>query len=161
MKDNRLSKESEKKKRGRLSASSHENKKKRRGFTVVEAVIAMAIITAVSMTTVSVATRSLNSTIKSEQLTAVINMASSAVECFKFADDAESFGQALSAYNPRIREGDGHGGYYFDNGIYRVEFSVSYPGDALSDEQYATISIVAYYLEGTVGIYDTHYRKGS
>ena len=73
------------------SLNSHRNRK--RGFTVVELVVALAVILIVSATAIGLVNTQNTIYLRTMQTTEATNMAENAIECFRFAgkNDESSF----------------------------------------------------------------------
>ena len=69
----------------RSAASLPKRRGNRRGFTMVELVIALVIIAIVSLATVSLIITQNNMNLKSTQVIEATNVAENAIECFRFA----------------------------------------------------------------------------
>ena len=68
----------------------------KKGITIAEVVIAMAVVTIVTVTALSIAFTSTRSTQKGLDKTAAQYFAADAVECFRAAADAEQFETAMA-----------------------------------------------------------------
>jgi prepilin-type N-terminal cleavage/methylation domain-containing protein len=80
-------------------------RKNKGGFSLVEVVVAMAIIVIVSATALTIAISSVNAKINAVNKTQAIYFADNVWECFKAADDAKEFETLLGAIH---ESGDVH-----------------------------------------------------
>lgn len=89
------------------------NKNGRRGFTMVELVVALAIIAIVSIATVFLIITQTNMNAKSIQVVEATNVAENAIECFRFAvnvsgsDEAAIKSNFESAFKKSLGLGEG------------------------------------------------------
>lgn len=65
--------------------------KRKGGFSIMEAVVAMAIVVLVTASALTIATFSTSSRVKSIDKNKAINCAYNIIECFKVSTDAEAF----------------------------------------------------------------------
>lgn len=81
---------------------------RKRGFSITEVIIAMAVIGVVSFSAVSVLTQS-NSTINNSQLSIyATNDTYNLLECFKISEDLEQFDRAAAFAGYSLEEDDGN-----------------------------------------------------
>ena len=100
------------------------NKNGRRGFTMVELVVALAIIAIVSIATVFLIITQTNMNAKSIQVVEATNVAENAIECFRFVVNTDN---GDGDYKPEFEEafkkslGLGEGEHLQeDNGVYII-----------------------------------------
>ncbi len=115
-------------------------KNRRRGFSVTEVIIAMAVIAIVSFSAVSVLTQS-NTTINNARLEIyATNDSYNLLECFKITDDFESFDRAASFAGYDLEEADS--GYLVKNinYVYEIKLSVDFAHGTFYSYSYSTES---------------------
>lgn len=110
-------------------------KKNKRGFTIVEAVVAMAVIAIVSAAATSTVRRTLTTTGNDFEYDRARVYTENALEAFKFSDNLEQFNMyavrdGFSADSP-IRDDENnlrtYCSYHNNNNSYSITLSVSYP----------------------------------
>lgn len=69
--------------------------RRRKGITVVEVAVALAVISIVSAAAVGLILNSVNVEAKFQAVTQVQNQANSVLDCFRFSSDEDTFSQAL------------------------------------------------------------------
>ena len=137
------------------------NKNGRRGFTMVELVVALAIIAIVSIATVLLIITQTNMNAKSIQVVEATNVAENAIECFRYAvnnpvnnDDAkhdiiESFEKAFNEMGYELND---------SNGIYEInEHGAKIKITINATDKTITINAIA--SDGDVIIKDKIYSK--
>lgn len=118
-----------------------ENKVKKGGFTMVEVVIALAVVVIVSVTAIAIVSSSIAAAVVSENKIRAQNFAESAWEAFKVSDGAEDFEDNLKfAEGVEISVLE-NGSYKYESDKYKftATITVSFPGDSSRDEFNITV----------------------
>lgn len=97
------------------------NSTRKKGFTIVELVVAMAVIVIVSTTAISLVSFQNRNYLRTTQTLTATNMAENAIECFRWAvdnADGDVKGKFEVAYSKTLPDGTSLTG---DGGTYTVE----------------------------------------
>ena len=108
----------------KVKGAKRGNKRKRRGFSLVEVVIALTVITIISSAALSLVLSSAKSDDKALRTTQVMIAADNALECFEFADTEEEFATLIKKTGDYSLGEDGK--YVCDENSYVVTVSVDY-----------------------------------
>lgn len=101
----------------------------RRGISMVEMVVALAIVMLVSAATVTLLVTTSVSEAKTAAAMAAADLGESAVECFRYAEDEDDFYAALRLLDPGfVKEADA-AGYVLDVGSCRAAITVDFSAD--------------------------------
>lgn len=92
------------------------SKRTKKGFTIVELVVAMAVIVIVSTTAISLVSFQNRNYLRTTQTLTATNMAENAIECFRWAGGNEDV--FVNAYSKTLPDGTSLTG---DGGTYTVE----------------------------------------
>ena len=82
--------------------------RKKAGVTLAETVVAIALIAIVSVMAVSISISSFNAEKKNLLDMQIAHLSSTAVDCFRFADDSEEFLSLLQTANENFIEKEGN-----------------------------------------------------
>lgn len=121
-----------------------------RGVTVVEAVVAMAIIAIVSFGALSVIRSSRSTAGADAAYEQARYRAEAALECFKFADDQKEFEQALGGLLTRQDDGS----YAYTASVATLTVTVTYTGDRSTFKAVGT-------GKNNRSLFDITYNKGT
>ena len=123
----------------------------RKGVSLVEVVVALAVIAIISSAAFSLVLSSANLEADAVRTTAVSAAADDVLDCFRYADNNEEFFEAISKLDEYRNMGDGQ--YVLNKPNYTVYVNVE--GDELSFNAYKT-------RDGETGelIYSYEYKKG-
>ena len=127
----------------------------RKGVTLVELVIALSVISIITVAAISM----LHSTIKIEVKSAAIieanNTVESIVEAFNYAENKDEFSSIISNLHGQIQIPVGNEGEYkIDRGTYEINIIYTYT------DNYSKIEINAIYSDGYEIYKDVTYFKG-
>lgn len=120
----------------KLKTKYRKQKNTKKGFSLVETVIALAVISIVGAASVSMMASSAKTEAKTENMLAVTNLAENAVECFRFADDNDEFFEYLqivdSGFSKTQIDGESEEiQYSLNKNAYTVTLTVSYLNSSL------------------------------
>lgn len=123
----------------------------RKGMSLVEVVVALAVIAIISSAAFSLVLSSANLEADAVRTTAVSAAADDVLDCFRYADDLEEFELAIKKLDEYQNKGDGQ--YELNKPNYTVYVNVE--DDELSFNAYKT-------RDGETGelIYSYQYKKG-
>ena len=108
---------------------------KKNGYSLVEAVIALSVITIVSITAFSIMLSSISTKVSAINKTEAQNFASDILECFKASENEEEFLSLVDFAEDDIslEGGEGSYTYYSEKYKFTANISVSYPIDGRSE----------------------------
>ena len=139
------------------------SKRTKKGFTIVELVVAMAVIVIVSTTAISLVSFQNRNYLRTTQTLTATNMAENAIECFRWAGENEDV--FVDAYSKTLPDGTsltGNGGTYTveANGMTReIKITSETTGEGDSAVTTYTLDFTATATEGNKVILERSYTR--
>lgn len=116
--------------------------KSKRGFSLVEVMVAMVVITIVTISAVSIILSSLRATQKNVDINRADYFSYDAFEAFKSADDEENFKEIMKFAGYELPEKDADGKYVLIFNGYSAEIKAEYAAaGAGTDQSTLTIAV--------------------
>lgn len=100
-------------------------KNSKRGISIAEVMVALAVITIVTAATVTLMITSANAENKAADAVHIVNTAENVVACFRFAENDEEFFEAVKLLDPNFKNARKNE-YILEKSCYTVTLNVDY-----------------------------------